>query len=869
MILLNNKVLGENMRKYLGILKEVTDGDLGLLKNNPKEFWKDVTAIDDFAFAGCKTLEKIEIPNSITEIGQSAFKDCESLKEVSLPEGITELPHSTFMDCEELKKIEIPKSVTKIGHYAFADCTYLENIVLPEGVTEIGEYSFSNCENLESITLPKSLNKIGEYAFHGCDDLKSITIQGNVLDIENSTFQYCSSLRKIILPKTLITIGAFAFESCKNLESIVIPGNVARIGATAFGNCTDLTSITLSKNLTTIGDSAFNGCKSLENIVIPDGVTEINREAFFDCCNLKSVSLPKSLKVIEGQAFGRCYSLENIILPESLEEIGLASFLMCENLKNITIPDNIKSIGRGAFLGCSDLSLKYKNITIDKDCFFEKSRMLQFLVNHNFSEDSLKKYERLINSNVNIPLFKEDELDKVNVSLWKKLSSKFLPDIMDAKDINELNVADFNTLAKNLGLFDSESKIKAKSHQGKEIELPVNDLAYKFLQKFINDVPIENMHIYLQGMDGLGQNKEFLMFLNNKNNYDSLIAQVENHNEGILTQIYEWFIEREKLELGQSEDDGNLSNIPTGEQNRYKVRTYDEGESGVAKTRWKSPTIELLIKEFASKRFAGITTAREREIADNFANIYDYKQKHFDKAKDIDKEREESGVPDFIVGKHIGQNRTQAYKEYFALTEALRDETLRNAEEIMENQVDVSNKIFTYDTLAKSDIANFSIGFMASCCAKLYGAGAGAMRGSIISKDMQPLVVKNSKDEIVAYSVLYINREQGYAVLNDIEVNTRYMGHDEELKIIYEKMRRCAIENIEEYNKTATLPVSKINCGISPNWKAVNKYVEANPKSPILSAPDFDDFNYVGSGSWSGDWHRSQYTIWTLDEMEK
>lgn len=856
------------MRKFAGVLKQVTDEDLELLINNPKEFWKDVTEIDNYAFAGCKKSYEITIPNHIKKIGPYAFDNCHYFKSIVLPKNITEIERGTFRHCIFLNDIVIPKTVTKIGDDAFLN-TNLRNIVLPEGVTEIGERSFSECRNLENITLPKSLSYIGKSAFCGCHKLEQAIIQSNISIIEPQTFKFCENLENITLPKSITSIGTSAFEECKSLKEIVVPENVSAICDNAFGKCSNLKSVILPKNLTEIGDSAFSGCESLENIVIPDGVTEINREAFFDCCNLKSVSLPKSLKVIVGQAFGRCYSLENVILPESLEEIGLGAFLMCENLKNITIPDNIKSIGRGAFLGCSDLSLKYKNITIDKDCFFDKSRMLQFLVNHDFSEDSLKKYERLINSNVNIHLFKEDELDKVNVSLWKKLSSKFLHDIMDTKDINELNVADFNTLAKNLGLFDSESKIKAKSHQGKEIELPVNDLAYKFLQKFINDVPIENMHIYLQGMEGLGQNKEFLMFLNNKNNYDALIAQVENHNEGILTQIYEWFIEREKLELRQSEDDSNLSNIPTGEQNRYKIRTYDEGENGVEKTRWKSPTIELLMKEFASKRFAGITTAREREIADNFANISDYKQKHFDKAKEIDKEREESGVPDFIVGKHIGQNRTQAYKEYFALTEALRDETLRNAEEIMENQVDVSNKIFTYDTLAKSDIANFSIGFMTSCCARLYGAGAGAMRGSIISKDMQPLVVKNSKDEIVAYSVLYINREQGYAVLNDIEVNTRYMGHDEELKIIYEKMRRCAIENIEEYNKTATLPVSKINCGISPNWNAVNKYVEANPKSAILSAPDFDDFNYVGSGSWSGDWHRSQYTIWTLDERER
>ena len=225
-------------------------------------------------------------------------------------------------------------------------------------------------------------------------------------------------------------------------------------------------------------------------------------------------------------------------------------------------------------------------------------------------------------------------------------------------------------------------------------------------------------------------------------------------------------------------------------------------------------------------------------------------------------------MPDFIVGKHIGQNRTQAYMENANKTIKIKEQIVEEAGEILENQVDISNKIFTYDTLAKSDIANFSIGFMTSCCARLYGAGAGAMRASILHKDMQPLVVRNDKDEIIAYSILYINREEGYAILNNIEVNRRYEGQEERLKIIYEKMRRGAIENIEEYNKTALIPITKLNCGISTNWTAVNEYIKKNPESSIFKAPDFDDFKYAGSGTLSGDWHKGQWTIWEYENLE-
>ena len=436
------------------------------------------------------------------------------------------------------------------------------------------------------------------------------------------------------------------------------------------------------------------------------------------------------------------------------------------------------------------------------------------------------------------------------------------------KSTSVVNLKDLFTLARNVGIFDEERMMTIKNGQGKDIQVHVNELAFNFLQKFTKDVPMNAMHIYLSSMQAKGINEEFIKFISNKVNYDEIISKLET-NDSILTNIYNWFIERGALEnLTGIERDDNLTNTPTSEKNRYKVRTYEAGESGVDKTRWKAPTVELIIKELTDRKFFGITTPRERDIAEDLGQVTDYQQKHFEKAVEIDKEREERKVPDFIVGKHIGQNRTQAYMEYAEKTKDIKGQILEEAGEIINNQVDISNKIFTYDTLAKSDIANFSIGFMTSCCARLYGAGARAMRASILHKDMQPLVIRNDKDEIIAYSILYINRKEGYAVLNNIEVNRRYEGQEEQLKIIYEKMRRGAIENIEEYNKTTKVPITKLNCGISPNWTAVNEYIKKNPQSSILKAPNFDDFKYAGSGTWSGDWHKGQWTIWEDENLE-
>jgi hypothetical protein len=161
------------------------------------------------------------------------------------------------------------------------------------------------------------------------------------------------------------------------------------------------------------------------------------------------------------------------------------------------------------------------------------------------------------------------------------------------------------------------------------------------------------------------------------------------------------------------------------------------------------------------------------------------------------------------------------------------------------------------------------MGFLTSCCATLYGAGAGAQRAMILHPDMQPLVIRNIQGEIIAFGIVYVNREEGYAVINDFEVNRKY-SDEETKKEIYTKAMQGVEKFVSVYNEeNENNPIKIVTCGISPNWDAVNDYIKANPKSEILKAPNFDDFKYNGSGSWSGDWHTSQHIIWQESKMEK
>ncbi|MDE7433438.1 MAG: leucine-rich repeat protein [Lachnospiraceae bacterium] len=83
---------------------------------------KKVTAIGVHAFAECKTLEEVVIPDTVTEICAWSFADCSNLKKVKISNNAEYIGGSAFMYCSSLTGIEIPDSITEIYDYAFAYC---------------------------------------------------------------------------------------------------------------------------------------------------------------------------------------------------------------------------------------------------------------------------------------------------------------------------------------------------------------------------------------------------------------------------------------------------------------------------------------------------------------------------------------------------------------------------------------------------------------------------------------------------------------------------------------------------------------------------------------------------------------------------
>lgn len=217
------------------------------------------TSISSNAFANCKSLKYIEIPNTVQELGYDVFMGCEYVERVKIP-FIGMSSSATGEQAKlgamfALNKYEgensntsVPASLTdvvvtggSVPEKAFDGCAYIVHVDLTQCDISIKQYAFRGCTSLTSVKLPESLLTIYSGAFANCTSLQQIDIPDLVSSIGVAAFRYCEQLRKVVLPDTLTSIGNFAFDDCLELQHITIPQAVTNMGIEVFTNCPNLT----------------------------------------------------------------------------------------------------------------------------------------------------------------------------------------------------------------------------------------------------------------------------------------------------------------------------------------------------------------------------------------------------------------------------------------------------------------------------------------------------------------------------------------------------------------------------------------------------------------------------------------------------
>ena len=120
----------------------------GLCTQTELRIPEGAVCVENGCFAGCASLETVQLPRTLRELGVSAFAGCTALRRVFLPAGIARIRKSCFDGCVQLEEFEIPVSVTSIGEWAFRGCTALQRVRVPAGVTDICAEAFIDCPAL-------------------------------------------------------------------------------------------------------------------------------------------------------------------------------------------------------------------------------------------------------------------------------------------------------------------------------------------------------------------------------------------------------------------------------------------------------------------------------------------------------------------------------------------------------------------------------------------------------------------------------------------------------------------------------------------------------------------------------------------------
>lgn len=396
---------------------------------------RSVATISTYAFADCSSLAEVEFqgnassPSQLRSIFSFAFSGCVSLQKINLPEGLLNVERYAFSGCDLRNGIELPESLETVGEGAFFISDHGINIsatpffsrwelVVPPGVQTLGEQAFGLNKFLGSIEMRSVIPSIPARTFGYCQNLQTVSLPEGVLELGSKSFISADKLRNITLPDSLQICGEKAFAICRVLESVQFGSNLTEIGEKAFNDCPELSQIRfLGAAPTTVGENAFSniaegaralvleeylasfggagalwngllveanspvidpyvltyvivfdsvvitGCDSsvIGTLRIPDTieghpVVGINDNAFLGCTGIEHIVLPETIRTIGRFAFYNCDKLQSINLPEGITVIQDYAFGFCGNLVSIDLPSTLTSIGEYAFTNCSALS---------------------------------------------------------------------------------------------------------------------------------------------------------------------------------------------------------------------------------------------------------------------------------------------------------------------------------------------------------------------------------------------------------------------------------------------------------------------------------------------------------------------------------
>ncbi len=358
----------------------------------------ELQIVESMAFSRCKSLTRMELPDTLYYIGNEAF-GWSGLTEVFLPRGLRSIDTHAFYHCPHLCRVVFAEGCTSVGDEMFRGCTQLAEAAFPSTMNHIGIYAFDDtalrevtlphgCVDLaafpcriiyeapakirsnrpyrtltdtakaavqslgldclhdtltayrgkaETLVIPRGIGVIGCEAFRGCETLRRVEIPDTVEILEDNCFADCAHLEEVVIRGDRIErFPCGAFRNCYALREVTIPPKLRAFGDASFDNCESLTLVDMPATVSTIGYMAFSGT-GIEEIFIPHTVSEWEEKAFAYCTDLKLAELEEGITVIPPEAFNGCCALKRVVIPSTVKSVGIQAFWDTA-LTSVTLP---------------------------------------------------------------------------------------------------------------------------------------------------------------------------------------------------------------------------------------------------------------------------------------------------------------------------------------------------------------------------------------------------------------------------------------------------------------------------------------------------------------------------------------------------
>lgn len=401
---------------------------------------------------------EIILPESLTSIGPHAFAGCRSLETLNIPDRVRNIGESAFRGCSHLAAAVLPDSLQRIGSSAFQSCSALTRLLLPEGIRTLPSLSFANCDNLRTLQIPQSVETISDdiLSFSGITDLR--VYKGSVgeqfavdkgipytyMQQANNDFifqqtengvqavLYTGAVYDVVIPETLggdpvISLSDILFQHNPTVRSVSLPESIQSISNYSFADMAELRAVKLPSTLKSIGAGAFMGDPMLGDLEIPASVEEIADDAFFNCPSLvivaeegtygydwavKSGIRVKDSKKVSTEQFKFVDPYGRVLLAgyegidpapempryneygEFVTGIADEAFRGIE-ITSITIPEGYESIGELAFADdpvSLEITLPRSISSIGENCF-ENTTAVIYGYNGSYAEDYARKHK--------------------------------------------------------------------------------------------------------------------------------------------------------------------------------------------------------------------------------------------------------------------------------------------------------------------------------------------------------------------------------------------------------------------------------------------------------------------------------------------